>query len=73
MLFYKAGGGRKGHAKIFKMIFKKKKKTSEEEGKFYPFIAQEKYARFMQIIKHLLHNFFFPLRDQNVIASFSNI
>lgn len=45
--------GEEGTCKIFKMLFKKK--DFKEEGKIYPFIAQAKYARVMQIIKHLLH------------------
>lgn len=55
--------GRKGHAKSSRYYLKK---TSKEEGKFYPFIDQEKYARVMQIIKHFLHT----LRVQNVISLF---
>lgn len=70
IFFYKAGGG-KDMQKSFRCYLKKR---LQKKRKILSFIGKEKYARFMQIIKHLLHSFFFfPPRDQNVVASFSNI
>lgn len=61
IFFYKAGGG-KDMQKSFRCYLKKK--GFKEAEKFYPFIAKEKYARFMQLIKYLLHTFFSPKRSE---------